>query len=122
MKNSRLVYSTETDRICPKCRKPASSCSCGKKGKKPQSPSPFTPDGIIRIRRETKGRRGKTVTAVFGFTLDDAGLRALAKQLKQHCGTGGSIKDGIIAIQGDHREAIERFLTTQGFKVKMAGG
>lgn len=122
MKNTRLVYSTESGRICPRCRKPTDSCSCGKKGKKSAPRPTVKPDGIIRIRRETKGRKGKTVTAVFGFERDDADLKTLAKQLKQHCGTGGSVKDGIIVVQGDHREALRGFLTAQGYTVKIAGG
>ena len=122
MKNTRLVYSTENGLICPKCRKPASDCACSKKGKKSQPKPLFKPDGIIRIRRETKGRKGKTVTAVFGFELDENSLKALAKQIKRHCGTGGSVKDGIIVVQGDHRETIKGFLTAQGYKVKIAGG
>ena len=74
----------------------------------------FKPDGIIRIRRETKGRKGKTVTTVFGFDLDDQALKALAKDLKQHCGTGGSVKDGVIVIQGDHRDTVKGFLEGKG--------
>ena len=82
----------------------------------------FKPDGIIRIRRETKGRKGKTVTTVFGFSLDDQALKALAKDLKQHCGTGESVKDGVIVIQGDHRDAVKGFLEGKGFGAKIAGG
>ena len=79
-------------------------------------------DGIIRIRRESKGRKGKTVTTVFGFDLDMENLKYLAKSLKQHCGTGGSAKAGIIVIQGDHRDKIKKFLERQGYAVKLAGG
>lgn len=75
-----------------------------------------------RWGRETKDRKGKTVTAVFGFELDDSDLKALAKQLKQHCGTGGSVKDGVIVVQGDHRQAVKGFLAAQGYTVKIAGG
>ena len=99
MKDTRLVYSTETGRICPKCQKQVSDCTCQKKRPEPQPP--FKPDGIIRIRHETKGRKGKTVTTVFGFDLDDQALKSLTKDLKQHCGTGGSVKDGVIVIQGN---------------------
>ena len=120
MNDTRLVYSTETGQICPKCQKPVSSCTCKKK--RPETPSPFKPDGTIRIQRETKGRKGKTVTTVFGFDLDDQALKALAKDLKQHCGTGGSVKDGVIVIQGDHRDTVKGFLEGKGFMVKIAGG
>jgi translation initiation factor 1 len=120
MKDSRLVYSTDTGRVCPKCQKPVSDCTCKKKRPEPQSQ--FKPDGIIRIRRETKGRKGKTVTTVFGFDLDDQALKTLAKDLKQHCGTGGSVKHEVIVIQGDHRDAVKRFLEKSGFRAKIAGG
>jgi translation initiation factor 1 len=120
MNNTRLVYSTETGSICPKCQKPISGCVCKKKRPEPQSQ--FKPDGIIRIRRETKGRKGKTVTTVFGFDLDDQALKAIAKDLKQHCGTGGSVKNGVIVIQGDHRATVKRFLEGGGYGVKIAGG
>ena len=120
MKNSRLVYSTETGRICPQCRKAVSKCTSKKTGAKTKSP--FKSDGIIRIRREVKGRKGKTVTTLFGFDLDDTALKQLGKQLKQNCGTGGSVKDGMIIIQGDHRKSIENFLKKSGYKVKIAGG
>ena len=120
MQDSRLVYSTEIGRICPKCRKPVSDCTCDKK--RPDPISQFKPDGIIRIRRETKGRKGKTVTTVFGFDLNDQALKALAKDLKQHCGTGGSVKEGMIVIQGDHRDVVKGFLEGNGFRAKVAGG
>ena len=120
MKNSRLVYSTETGSICPTCQRPVSGCTCKKKRPEPQSQ--FKSDGIIRIQRETKGRKGKTVTSVFGFDLDYQALKALAKDLKQHCGTGGSVKDGVIVLQGDHRDTVKGFLEEKGYRVKIAGG
>ncbi len=79
-------------------------------------------DGIARVRRETKGRGGKTVTSVSGIELASDGLRDLAKELKQHCGTGGSVKDGVIEIQGDHRATIVSALEERGYDVKLAGG
>ena len=96
MKDTRLVYSTETSRICPKCQKPVFGCTCKKEKGRPEPQPQFKPDGIIRIRRETKGRKGKTVTTVFGFDLDGQDLKSLAKDLKRHCGTGGSVKDGML--------------------------
>jgi translation initiation factor 1 len=120
MTNSRLVYSTETGRICPKCKSLISACRCKKKQPKPKSP--IKSDGIIRIRREVKGRKGKTVTTITGFDLDDKALNLIAKQLKQHCGTGGSVKDGIVIIQGDQRDTIKSLLEGQGYFVKLAGG
>jgi translation initiation factor 1 len=120
MPNSRLVYSTETGRICPKCQSPTSACRCKKKRSEPKSQ--IKPDGIIRIRREVKGRKGKTVTTISGFLLSDNDLNLLSKQLKRHCGTGGSFKDGVVIIQGDHRDTIKSLLEGQGYLVKLAGG
>jgi translation initiation factor 1 len=105
-KNSRLVYSTETGRI--KEEKPAPSIPQG--------------DGIVRIRRETAGRNGKGVTTVTGVPLDETKLKELAKVLKVTCGVGGSVKDGVIEIQGDQREKIKAELEKRGFTVKLAGG
>jgi translation initiation factor 1 len=79
-------------------------------------------DGIIRIRREVKGRGGKTVTVASGFRLDEDRLKQLSAQLKRRCGTGGSIKDGEILIQGDHRETVLAELKNKGFAAKLAGG
>ena len=115
--NSRLVYSTESGRACPECGKPASACGCRKKKTK-AGPD----DGIVRIRRETKGRGGKTVTSVSGVPLDAPALKNLAKALKSRCGTGGSVKDGVIEIQGDHRETLVQEMKKQGYTVKLAGG
>ena len=118
--NSRLVYSTDSGRICPDCGKTAQKCSCKRKKAKPQSNIQF--DGFIRISRESKGRKGKTVTAISGFQEGADDLKQIAKMLKNQCGTGGSIKDGIIIIQGDHRQTVQSELQKQGFKVKLAGG
>jgi translation initiation factor 1 len=120
MDNSRLVYSTETGKICPSCQKPVSECTCRKK--KSISQTNIKYDGIIRIKREVKGRKGKTVTTVSAFQLADDELKSLAAQLKRKCGTGGSVKDGIIIIQGDHRDALLSELKKQGYTAKLAGG
>jgi translation initiation factor 1 len=120
MPNSRLVYSTESGRICPKCQSPISDCKC--KNKRTESKSQVKSDGIIRIRREAKGRKGKTVTTISGFDLDDKALNLLSKQLKQHCGTGGSVKDSVLIIQGDHRDTIKSLLEGKGYLVKLVGG
>ena len=118
MGNSRLVYSTEDGRMCKACGKPTAKCVCKKK----QAMSKVRTDGIIRIRREVKGRKGKTVTVASGFELDGAELKALAALLKRRCGTGGSVKDGDIVIQGDHRDILLSEIKKQGYKVKIAGG
>lgn len=111
-----LVYTTGQGRICPNCRKPVGNCSC-----RQARTSPAT-DGIVRIRRETKGRAGKGVTVITGVPLGPAELDQLAKQLKQRCGTGGTVKDGTIEIQGDHRDLLLAELGKKGWTVKKAGG
>jgi len=120
MTNSRLVYSTESGQICAECQKPVSGCICKKK--KLKIPLRTKQDRIIRIRREVKGRKGKTVSVIYGFQFDQVDLRTLAKQLKQQCGTGGSVKDNMIIIQGDHRKKLMELLKAQGHKVKLSGG
>ena len=120
MNNSRLVYSTETGQICRSCRKPVTECTCKKKKSNPQTPIKY--DGKIRIRRETRGRKGKTVTTISGLQPDDEVLSQLAGQLKRKCGTGGSVKDGIIIIQGDHRNRLLVELKKQGYTAILAGG
>ncbi|HWS14641.1 MAG TPA: translation initiation factor Sui1, partial [Candidatus Methylomirabilis sp.] len=95
-----LVYSTERGLVCPRCRLPMGKCGCRK-----DAPAPAG-DGVVRVRRETKGRGGKTVTTVSGVPLAVDALRELASDLKRRCGTGGTVKDGVIEIQGDHREAV----------------
>ena len=110
------VYSTETGRVCPKCGRPAAECIC-----KPGSSRP-TGDGVVRVSRETKGRKGKGVTLVTGLRLDDAALEKLASELKRQCGAGGSVKEGVIEIQGEHRDAIVAILKKQGISAKKAGG
>ena len=121
MNDSRLVYSTESGRICPSCGRPISKCTCKKK-KTVEKKSIYPNDGIVRIRREVKGRKGKTVTAVFGVPLNDKKLQQLAKILKQKCGTGGTVKDGVIIIQGDHKETLLSEIKKEGYSVKLAGG
>jgi translation initiation factor 1 len=118
--DSRLVYSTELGQVCAECQKPVSKCICKKK--KPKARLQTKQDGVIRIRREVKGRKGKTVTVIYGFTFDQGILKTLAKQLKQQCGTGGSVKDDMIIIQGDHREKLMKLLKAQGHKVKLSNG
>jgi translation initiation factor 1 len=120
MTKPRLVYSTGIGRICLECQKPAPECTCKKKPSKAQLEN--RQDGIIRIRREVRGRKGKTVTVISGFQRNQTDLKALAKQLKQLCGTGGSVKDGVITVQGDHREKLLKLLKEQGYEVKLAGG
>ncbi len=101
--------------MCSACNKPKKSCICGKKD---------TPknDGIVRIERQTKGRKGKGVSLIYGLPLKGDELKKLAKNLKAKCGTGGTIKDGVVEIQGDHRQSLKIELEKIGYKVKLAGG
>ena len=116
MSKNRTVYSTERGRVCSKCNRPADSCICAKKK------NTFKSDGVVRIKREVKGRGGKTVTTVSGISLNPGDLKELAGELKKKCGSGGTVKEGIIIIQGDRREVIFQMLEKKGFLVKLAGG
>jgi len=78
-------------------------------------------DGIVRLHRETKGRKGKGVTLIKGLQLDEKALKVLAKELKKRTGTGGAVKDFVIEVQGDNRELIKTLLEKKGYTVKLAG-
>ncbi|MQA19536.1 translation initiation factor Sui1 [Rugamonas rivuli] len=114
---TRLVYSTETGRMCPDCGQPVADCSC-----KAAAKSKPTGDGVVRVSRESKGRGGKTVTLVKGLALDATALALLGKQLRSACGSGGTIKDGVIEIQGDHCDLVMEALKKQGHQPKRTGG
>jgi translation initiation factor 1 len=79
-------------------------------------------DGPVKVRRETAGRKGKTVTTVFNLPLNDVEIRELAGKLKKRCGVGGSAKDGMIEIQGDHRDTVLAVLRAEGLTAVLAGG
>jgi translation initiation factor 1 len=105
-RDGRIVYSTGVGRIAAeRARKSA-----------PRG------DGVVRVRRETGHRGGKTVTAVHGVPVVESALKELAGELKRLCGTGGTVKDGVIEIQGDHRAKIVAALEQRGYTVKLAGG
>lgn len=114
-KNSSLVYSTETGRLCPECEQALDDCIC-RQEQLPQG------DGIVRVSLDTKGRKGKGVTLISGVLLNADELKTLGKELKQKCGVGGSVKDGHIEIQGDHREKVIALLKAKSFQVKRVGG
>ncbi|OIN01772.1 translation initiation factor Sui1 [Idiomarina sp. MD25a] len=105
-KLSQMVYSTDHGRIDPE----------------PDPEDIPEGDGIVRLQRETKGRKGKGVTLVKGLALPHDELKQVAKKLKQQCGVGGSVKDYVIELQGDQRDIIEKWLSDQGYRVKRAGG
>jgi translation initiation factor 1 len=112
----RIVYSTGIGRRCPNCLRAASECVCrkGTPGK--------VGDGIVRVSRETQGRRGKGVTVISGLGLATTELQALATQLKKRCGSGGTVDADRIEIQGDHRDALLAELTRRGWTVRRGGG
>jgi len=101
--------------MCPSCGKPLTYCAC-KQAKTPIG------DGNVRVGRETKGRKGKGVTVITGVPLAHEEMQALATQLKKRCGSGGTLKDGIIEIQGDHRDVVVEELQKRGWNVKRSGG
>ena len=111
----RVVYSTEHGKICSGCSNPVKQCAC----RKQTAP---VGDGNVRVSRETKGRKGKGVTLIKGLAMDAATLGLMSKKLKTMCGSGGTVKKGIIEIQGDHIERILYYLKEQGIKAKQAGG
>ncbi|WP_218312788.1 stress response translation initiation inhibitor YciH [Alteromonas antoniana] len=107
MQNSNLVYSTDGGKI---------------EQAKAQSTRSVNKDGIVRIHRETKGRKGKGVSIVEGLDKEPAELKTLCKTLKQKCGCGGAVKNGTIEVQTDDREKLRTLLQDAGFTVKIAGG
>ena len=111
-----IVFSTSQGRMCPTCTKPIADCACC-----PGSEGPLG-DGHVRVSRETKGRKGKGVTLVSGLPVDAKDLQKLAKQLKRKCGAGGTVKDGVIEIQGEHRDLLLQELQALGYGAKRAGG
>lgn len=115
---SGLVWSSDHGRMCPACRRPLASCGCRAAAASRAAPS----DGVVRVSRETGGRGGKTVTVVRGVPGTPEALAELARRLKAACGSGGTVKDGAIELQGDHRDAVVALLERGGHRVKRAGG
>jgi len=112
----RIVYSTATGRMCPGCGRPVGECVCR------EAAQAAVGDGVVRVGRETKGRKGKGVTVITGVGLDREGLAKLAGELKQMCGAGGTVKGSVIEIQGDHRDLLVEELKRRGYVVKRSGG
>ena len=112
-----LVYSTEGGRMCPQCRHLLAACACAAR-----AAAAARGDGVVRVSRETKGRGGKAVTVVRGLALDATALAALGKRLRAACGAGGTAKDGVLEVQGDHAERLVALLAAEGWTVKRAGG
>jgi translation initiation factor 1 len=109
----RLVYSTEKGSVCPRCGWPRGDCRCSKAAEEPVSEKP-----VAKLRLETKGRGGKSVTVVDGLPRNAAFTAGLARALKSALGSGGTAKEGCVEIQGDHRERVRELLRQRGFLVK----
>lgn len=116
MKNSKLVYSTETGAYCPKCQFKKAKCRCD------QDNTSSNSTAGVKIERQTKGRKGKGVSLITGLSIDGKQINQLAKQLKQKLGCGGSVKQGVIEVQTDDRSKVQLLLEEQGIKAKIAGG
>jgi len=114
---ARIVYSTGIGRRCPNCLRPVQQCVCPR-----GAPGARGSDGTVRVGREVKGRAGKGVTTVTGLALAAPAIEDLASRLKKRCGSGGTVRDGVIEIQGDHRDVIVGELTALGLRVKKSGG
>jgi len=111
-----VVYSTDQGKMCPECNQSIEKCTCKENNSIPKG------DGIVRISRETKGRKGKGVTLITGVPLNHKDLKVLGKMLKKRCGTGGTVKEGVIEIQGDQRNVLMEELKKKGWAVKRSGG
>jgi len=113
-----IVYRSDVGRVCPGCRRPIAQCACKDARGKPARPG----TGMVRVARATQGRGGKAVSVITGVPLDEAALAALARELKQRCGSGGTVREGTIEIQGEHRDTLVAELLRRGFAAKRAGG
>ena len=122
----RLVYDSDAVQPgrCPTCGKRLDRCSCGaaRAAAPPGKPLNLPRDGVVRLLRDRKRRGGKTVTLIAGLSGSPAALAALASDLKRLCGTGGTVRDDLVEIQGDHRERLRAELERRGYTVKLAGG
>ena len=113
-----IVYSTGVGRICPGCRRPIAQCAC----KSAKGQALRADAGAVRVSRQTQSRAGKAVTVITGLPLAAEELSLLASELKRRCGSGGTVKDGAIEIQGEHRDTLVADLTARGWAVRRAGG
>jgi translation initiation factor 1 len=113
-----IVYRTGVGRICPGCRRPSADCVCKTSAGQPRASQP----GPIRVARQTQGRAGKAVTVITGLPLDQPQLEMLATELKRRCGSGGTVREGVIEIQGEHRDTVVGELSRRGFAAKRSGG
>ena len=120
-RDGATVYSSQHGRMCPHCGLSAKRCVCRANPRGAAAATAETGDGVVRLRREKKGRGGKVVTTATGIPLPAAELRDLAKQLRRRCGSGGTVKQGVVEIQGDHVDTLVGLLEERGYRVKRAG-
>ena len=113
---ARIIYSTGVGTLCPNCRRPVRECVCAKGAPGTAKPA------AVRVGREIKGRAGKAVTTVTGLSMSLSDLESLSAKFKKRCGSGGTVRDGVIEIQGDHREVIVAELIKLGWPTKQSGG
>jgi translation initiation factor 1 len=112
-----IVYTSGVGRICPGCRRPLAQCACKDARGKPARPG----TGAVRVARSTQGRGGKVVSVITGLPLGDDALAVLAAELKKRCGSGGTVRDGVIEIQGEHRDTLVAELIRRGYAARRAG-
>jgi translation initiation factor 1 len=122
MRKDRVVYSTDVGRRCPECGRPTAECRCRRSRPAPAAPPRPAGDGVVRVGRETAGRKGKGVSVVTGLPLAGPELDELATRLKKRCGCGGTVRGGTIEIQGEHRDLLVSELTGLGYTVRRSGG
>lgn len=113
-----IVYRSGVGRVCPGCRRPIAQCACKDGRARPARPG----SGVVRVSRVTQGRGGKAVSVITGLPLEETALAALAKELKQRCGSGGTVREGTIEIQGEHRDRLVAELVQRGYAARRAGG
>lgn len=131
--NDRVVYSTGVGRRCAECGRAIEACTCRKGARvdpaarrasaaAANAQPAGAKDGVVRVGRQTQGRAGKGVTVITGLPLAPPELDKLARELKQRCGSGGTVRDGTVEIQGEHRDTLVAELTKRGYTVKRSGG
>lgn len=117
-----LIFDPDAGLVCPDCERPRDACACAERARAAADAAVAPSDGVVRVSRQTHGRKGKVVTLVSGLPLNAKQLAALAKQLKAQCASGGTVVDGVIQIQGDHRDTLVAALAKLGHEAKRVGG
>jgi translation initiation factor 1 len=118
-----IVYRSDVGRICPGCQRPLAQCACKDTRGKPAGGKPTGQrTGAVRVGRATQGRGGRVVSVITGLPLGDGELAALAAELRKRCGSGGTVRDGTIEIQGEHRDTLVAELVRRGYQARRSGG